>query len=275
MSLLGHRLATIDSVITVPLRGPQPSQDDKTLAPIAHRANVTAADTITSPTCADKLTAGTTTITLGTTALYGGIAAGTAYGTNACGTLSDAFTPTENKSVVMAVTKVDGAEYYDLFLSVDAAPKWVARITEAQRLAGCSVTAVGTVAANATIGTGNVDIRVVGTGAVTTAARFASTVATIAVGKSTISTIDCTGYQRAYVRARLSGGALAATPALTLVPFTLDSDGVSWIPGTPATITTGRGAEQFAIDVDGDPALRIGVASITSGATANVSVVLV
>jgi hypothetical protein len=48
-----------------------------------------------------------------------------------------------------------------------------------------------------------------------------------------------------------------------------------WIPGTPGIVTSGRGAEQFVVDVDGDAYLRIGVASITAGATANISVQLV
>lgn len=237
---------------------------------------VTAADTITSPTCVGQLAAGATVITLATTNLYGGIAAGTAYGTNACGVLSAAFTPTENRSVVMTVALPDGAEYADLFLSVDAAPKWVARATRALIEGGCSVTAVGTVVANATVGAGKVDIRVVGTGAVSTSARFASTVSTIAVGKSTIQTIDCTGHEVAIVKARVSGGALATTPPLTLIPFELDADGVSWIPGTPGLVTAGRGAEEFEVAVRGAPAFRIGVGTpFTAGAIGAYSVELV
>lgn len=235
---------------------------------------VTAADTITSPTCVDQLAAGATVITLATTNLYGGIAAGTAYGTNACGVLSAAFTPTENRSVVMTVALPDGAEYADLFLSVDAAPKWVARATRALIEGGCSVTAVGTVVANATVGAGKVDIQVVGTGAVSTAARFASTVATIAVGKSTIETIDCTGYPRAYVYAEVEGGALAATPTMTIIPFSRDPVTLRWNGGTPATITPGTASEPFVVDVGGDPAFRIGVKAITAGATGTISVVL-
>lgn len=238
------------------------------------RAGLTAADTITSPTCVNKLAAGTTDITLATTNLYGGISAGTAYGTNACGTLSAAFTPTENKSVVMTVAAVDGAEFYDLFLSVDAAPKWVGRITEAQRATGIAITAVGVTGASA-VGAGKVDIQVVGTGAISTAARFASTVSTIAVGKSSIATIDCTGYRRAYVTAEIEGGALAATPALTIVPFALNVARNRWIPGTPGIVTAGRGAEQFVVDVDGEPNFRVGVGgTFTAGATATITVTL-
>ena len=40
-----------------------------------------------------------------------------------------------------------GATVYDLFLSTAAAPLWVARITETQRAAGVTITAVGTVSA--------------------------------------------------------------------------------------------------------------------------------
>lgn len=36
-----------------------------------------------------------------------------------------------------------GGDYYDIFVSVDAAPKWVARISEAERLLGGKITAVG------------------------------------------------------------------------------------------------------------------------------------
>lgn len=45
--------------------------------------------------------------------------------------------------VEMTLAQKTGAAWYDLFVSTDAAPKWVARITEAIRVLGCRILAVG------------------------------------------------------------------------------------------------------------------------------------
>lgn len=225
--------------------------------PIAHRTAIATPDKITSPTCVGALAAGATTITLATTALYGAIAARIAgIGSAGAGILSAAFTPTINKSVLMTVAQVTGATHYDLFLSVDAAPKWVGRITEAQRAAGCAVTAVGTVGAGGSPGV--VDIQVVGTGVVTTVSEFANNNAYYIAGVA--QPVTCTGRKNARVYATFTRGDCTATPTCSMVPFT--KTGTTWASGDAVTMNLGtyvgnpmsriydfdvEGAEAFAV----------------------------
>jgi len=206
---------------------------------IAHRTAVATADKITSPTCVDKLAAGSTTITLATTALYGAISARIAgIGSAGAGIISAAFTPTLNKSVLMAVAQVTGATHYDLFLSVDAAPKWVARITEAQRAAGCAVTAVGVVGAGGSAGV--VDIQVVGTGVVTTVSEFSSANNNAYNLTGITPTVTCTGRKNARVYATFTRGDCLATPTCSIIPFT--KTGTTWAAGDTVTMNLGTSA---------------------------------
>lgn len=228
-----------------------------TAPPVSHRTNVATADKITSPTCVGALTAGATDITLATTALYGSIAARIFnIGSAGAGIISAAFTPTLNKSVLMTFSAVTGATHYDLFLSVDAAPKWVARITEAQRAAGCAITAVGTVGAGGSAGV--VDIQVVGTGVVTTVSEFANNNAYYVAGVT--PTVTCTGKKNARVYATFTRGNCTATPSCSIIPFT--KTGTTWAAGDSYTMNLGltvgapmtvsrdfsvEGAESFAV----------------------------
>lgn len=230
-------------------------------AAIAHRTNIATADKITSPTCVGALAAGSTTITLATTTLYGAIAARIAgIGSAGAGTISAAFTPTENKSVLMTIPQVAGATHYDVFLSVDAAPKWVARVTEAQRAAGCAVTAVGVVGAGGAAG--KVDIQVLGTGVQTTTSEFANNNAyTPAIASAAPNQpVPCAGYKNARVYMTFNRGDCTGTPTCSVIPFT--KTGATWGAGdvytmdlatrTGVTMTVPKdfnveGAESFAV----------------------------
>jgi hypothetical protein len=242
---------------------------------ILHRTGATAAgDLIAAPTitAAKDATAGVMAAAEHKVA----VAVGTCYGYS---TRSDivAITPDENKSVLVTIPQVVGAESYVVFFSTDAAPKRLCEITEAQRAAGCVCTAVETV--TLTGGTaGKVLVKLVGTGAATTAAIYATNLSIspgeIAVAGTTSSgAIDCTGRQTAYVRAIVNPGALASMPALTIVPFVKTGD--QWAPGTPGIVTAGVRSETFTADVRGASALVVAVKTITSGATADVTVQLV
>lgn len=98
------------------------------------------------------------------------VAPGNIYGTAGSSALV-AVTPTLNKAVDITIPRMIGASYYDVFFSTDAAPKWLARITEAQRISGCIITDIGTVTTTgATVG--KVTVKLVGTGLATTADQF-------------------------------------------------------------------------------------------------------
>jgi len=264
-----NRLAAYRTVLTVVER------DD----PILHRTGATAAgDLIAAPT----VTAAKDDAHVGVMAAAEhkiAVCVGTCYGYSVRSDII-AVTPTENKCVLLTIPQVVGAETYVIFFSTDAAPKRLCEITEAQRAAGCSVTAVSTVGAPyAGQAAGTVTLKLVGTGAATTDALYA-TAAAIAPGKVAIAAlpgtsgvIDCTGRQTAYVRAIVNPVALTAMPALTVVPFVKTGD--AWAPGTPGIVTAGVRSETFTVDVGGASALVVAVKTITSGATADVAVQLV
>jgi hypothetical protein len=104
------------------------------------------------------------------------VAAANVYGVTAASNIVT-NSPSLNKTADLTVPQVAGATHYDIFYSTDAAPLWLARVTETQRASGCAITGVGTV--TTTNGSGwtkvadKVNIRLVGTGVATTAAPFA------------------------------------------------------------------------------------------------------
>lgn len=242
---------------------------------VLHRTGATAAgDLIAAPTITAAKDA--TTGVMANAEHKVAVAVGTCYGYS---TRSDivAITPDENESVLVTIPQVVGAESYVIFFSTDAAPKRLAEITEAQRAAGCVVTAAETV--TTTGGTaGKVLLNLVGTGAATTGAIYATNLSIspgeIAVAGTTSSgVIDCTGRQTAYVRAIVNPGALTAMPALTVVPFIKTGD--LWAPGTLGVVTAGVRSETFTVDVRGASAFVVAVKASTTGATADVAVQLV
>ncbi len=175
---------------------------------------------------------------------------------------------------VLACTlaQAPGAEWYDLFLSVDAAPKWVGRITEAQRAAGGEILTVGTVTAGASAGV--INIGVVGTGIQTSNALFAQN---NAYRPATVAALDCTGWSKARVLVKLALTDLRSAPSLKLIPFFKNQLSVGeWHAGTVITVDvlTALGyplEQEFVIDVAGDTGLLLLVDSL-AGTGAAVSI---
>lgn len=242
---------------------------------ILHRTGATAAgDLLAAPTitAANDATVGV----MANVEHKVAVAVGTCYGYSTRSAIV-AITPDENNSVLVSIPQVVGAESYVVFFSTDAAPKRLCEITEAQRAAGCVVTAVETVTtAGGTAG--KCLIKLVGTGAATTDAIYATNYAIspgkVAVAGTTSSgAIDCTGRQTAYVRATVNPGALTAMPALTIVPFVKTGD--QWAPGTPGIVTAGVRSETFTVDVRGASGFVVAVKTLTTDATADVAVQLV
>lgn len=137
-------------------------------AALNYRTAITAADVVAPP--------GTVTCTLqagggATAGVYNiKVVAGNALGRTTATTGNTAVTTAStNLTVRAAFAQVTGATYYDIYCSIDADPKWVGRITEAQRASGILITAVGITGAGGAAGA--VDVQVPGTGgqALTTA----------------------------------------------------------------------------------------------------------
>jgi hypothetical protein len=130
---------------------------------LLHRDGVTSADKLATvtPTAAknDNITG-----VMAASAHYFAVAPGNRYGPVTPTKGSGTITPTLNKTVDVAITQVTGAEWYDIFYSTDAEPKWVGRVTEAMRANGCAITAVGTSAAVYQVETATVVGTVTGAG---------------------------------------------------------------------------------------------------------------
>lgn len=193
----------------------------------AHRATVIATDKLPAIT----VTAADQTGQAGSlTAVSHGVAVapGNAYGSVGASAIVT-VTPTVNKSIDVTVPQSAGAEHYDVFLSTaTTGPLWVGRITEAQRAAGCSITAVGTIGAAGPGGAGKVNVQVVGTGQASTAASFAQN---NAYTPASVTAIDCTGYSicRFYIDYYVTD--LRTAPSCNVIPFT-SPDGTKWYAGS-------------------------------------------
>lgn len=186
---------------------------------VLHRTGVTAIDKVAVPTA----------VTVADVATGGSLLAATTYNvTWAAGTPQGITTVPANGSVTTAsdasnthvarvtTTQVTGATYYDLFLSTGANPLWVARVTEAQRAAGVTVTAVGTVTATSP-GANKIDIRVVGTGVASNAAPFTVNNAYVFTG---ITPVDCRGATTALIYNYVTVTDLRSAPTLNFSVWT-------------------------------------------------------
>jgi hypothetical protein len=205
---------------------------------IAHRAGVDAVDKLSSPAITSASDQTGATGVMANTEHKVAYAAGNSLGTAGTSAIG-AVTPTLNKTVDLVFAKVEGAEFYDIFFSTDAQPLWVGRITEAERVAGCSITAVGTVGEAGPGGEGNVNIRLVGTGVATNAAPFAYNNAYYPDNPD-IDPVDCSGAITAYINVALSVDDFRSLPTLKILPFT--SDGMSWFAGTLVDFAPGSAA---------------------------------
>lgn len=178
-----------------------------------------------------------------------------------------------------AITQVVSAGAYLISCSVDAAPKLVGYVTEAERAAGGVLTAFGTVGAGSVAG--SIDVALAGTGIQTSHAAFAVNTAHLP-GAPTL--VNCAGYARALItlRARLSKTAVwATTPALSVIPWLKDQEGsADWGSGTVITpsllvAATDTLTQCYTLEVDGAVGLAVTVAVLTGLASVDVYVELV
>lgn len=183
-----------------------------------YRSGIVAADKLSVPS----------SVTVVDVATGGSLLAGTTYNvTWAAGNKWGSTTVPANGSVTTAAdasnthvarvttTQLSGADWYDLFISTAANPLWVARVTEAQRAAGCTVTAVGTVTGTSP-GANKIDLQVVGTGVASNANPFANNNAFTPAG---LAYIDTSGFNAIVVYAKLTVTDLRSLPTLVLSLF--------------------------------------------------------
>ncbi|MHB8122588.1 MAG: hypothetical protein ACYDG4_10585 [Desulfuromonadaceae bacterium] len=212
-------------------------------AMITHRLAVTADDKLLDFTAGDVtiVDGGVGTGSLAaSTAHFVTAAPGNSYGNTkvsaAIDTLTTAAYGAATGSIRATIAQRVGADYYDLFCSTDAAPKWVARITEAQRAAGgFKVSAYGVVEASAGVPAGAVDICVVGTGVATSAAPF--TVNTAFVFPAPNAVISMLGKQSLYLNVDVNVTDLRIAPTATMVLFVKNPSNGLWYQQSPVIIT--------------------------------------
>jgi len=253
-------------------------------AGILHRDGIQAADKAIVPTLATKATAATGGALPDATTYYMAVAPGTLFGSaGASNVLSQATAADADHthSITLTIPQVVGATYYDIFFSVDAAPKWIARITEAQRAAGgFQIQTYGIVTAGGGNAAGTILIGVVGTGIQTSNAVFAANNAYV-VGA--ITGISCVGKSTAYVHVAFALTDLRSAPSLTLMPVFGSGETVEKQYTTaPITAWMMNGAvgqtqqQVFQIDVAGAAKLYVLIGSIAGqGGAASVWVELV
>jgi hypothetical protein len=198
----------------------------------AYRTAVVAADLLAIPgtvTCSKQAggsaTAGTYTVF---------VTAGNRYGTTTAkqgnGTVT---TETTNLTVRALFAAVVGAEWYDIYCSVDgAAAKFVGRITEAQRASGILMSGVNVTSAGGTAG--GVDIQVPGTGLAVNGGQLAENTA-----YNPPAAVSCAGYQYIDFDLAMSRTGDAVAPSLKVIPFYYNRRTADYFAGTPQTITFG------------------------------------
>ena len=258
---------------------------------VLHRSAIAAVDKLSdfvdaSVTIANE--AGTQGLLNANTAYYMAAIPGNRWGPCKVNTNIDTATTTADATnthvLACTIAQATGpnssvAEWYDLFLSVDAAPKWVGRITEAQRATGGEILTLGTVTAGASAGV--INIGCVGTGIQTSNAVFAQSNAYTPHVAAGITSVDCAGYETAHLHVRLNPTDLRSVPALTIIPFFQDQVSTDdWFQGQAQQVNIlgalGQSLEQqFDIDVRGATAMRALIGSISGqGAAASVWVEL-
>jgi len=202
---------------------------------VLHRSNVSVADKCIVPILVTKSTAAIGGLLEDVTTYYMSVAPGNRFGSagvaNVLSQATGAAAP-HTHSITLTVPKVAGAEYYDVFLSVDAAPKWIGRITELQRLTGgFQIQAYGVVTPGGGNVAGTILIGTVGIGLATSAAPFLNNNAyVIPYVSGTIDGVEkkCIDFFVDYVSSDLR-----SVPGLVLVPFAYNSINGLYYQGGP------------------------------------------
>ena len=209
--------------------------------PTAYRSAVVAADVIAVPgTVTCTLVAGTN-ITAGTYTIFA--VAGNVYGrTTAKQGDATVVAGGADGCPRAAFAAVTGATFFDLYCSTDgAASKFVGRVTEAQRAAGCAITAVNVVGAGGIPGA--VDIHVAGTGLAVNGGQVAQNTAYYAENGA-IAAIDPAGAENLDVNVAFSRTGDIVAGSLVLLPFYAGASS-RWYAGDPVPVSFGGVANAY------------------------------
>lgn len=243
-------------------------------APAAYRTAVVAADVLAIPgtvTCT-KVAGGAATA--GTYTVF--VVAGNTYGrTTARQGNTTVTTETTNLTVAAAFAAVTGATFYDIYCSVDgAASKFLGRVTEAQRAAGCAITAQNTVGAGGV--PGSVYCQFPGTGLAVNGGQVAQN---MAYTPESLTPITTTGYENLDLNVTFSRTGDSVAGSLVLMPFYAGASG--YYAGDPVPVSFGGVAnayesnrQTFRLPVRGRACVICVGAIAGTGASVNLETVL-
>ena len=233
--------------------------------PVSYRSALTAADVLAAPaapTLAEIAEVGVFPDVDYYCTVVGVNAYGRTTGTDAAAVIN---LSAANKVIKVGITQLTGATHYDIYLSADSDPKWVARITEAQRAAGCAVTDVGTVGEGGAVNSAYVYLAGTGLQSGATAAQNTAFVIPAAL-------INCTNYEYCDFDLTLShedAPASSVNPSLTVVPAFKNNRTGTWYFGVPQSIPIGgQGGgyesllQRIRVETRGNPAVALLVAQI-------------
>ncbi len=244
-----------------------PIRDGGTL----HRSAVVAVDRLAVPTVGAASSIAESGSNLANSTMKYTVSAGNRWGSTT-GAVVQNSTPTVNQALRFSIAQATRAEWYDIFLSTDAAPLWVGRITEAQRAAGgFIISTVGTVTANATTPAGSIDIGIVGTGVAWNVAPFDINTAW---DVSAVTAVDCTGRAKAKVLVKLAVTDLRSLPTCKVAVFignalsTSDLHLLSVLDLAPLTTISKPLEQEFDVDVDGASGIACLVHTLTGQGSA-------
>lgn len=201
-------------------------------ASAVHRSAIATADKLTAPTLVTKADVATGGALLANTTYYVATSPNTALGPCTMSNILSQATASDASNthcIDLTIPQVTNAVSYGVFCSSAAAPLWAAKITEAQRAAGCKVTAVGTVESpSAGVAAGVVRIGAVGTGLATSATQFAANNAYVTSG---LTGIVCAGYDSIVAHVAFAVDDIRSAPALTLTTIFEDDQGTQYLGG--------------------------------------------
>lgn len=235
-----------------------------------HRNAITAADKLASPGTLTVTAVTESGSTLANVAYNVAVAAYNRWGDTLV-TTGGPITPSASQAVRIAFAAVTGADGYDIFLSTDAAPKWIGRITETQRQAGGIFSAVGVYSAGGAVN--SIDIGIPGTGQQTTAASFTSN---NAYTPASVTPVSCAGWSLAHIQIKLALTDLRSAPSFAWLPFFQSQVSNSdWFMGALQSLSllgaTGQAlCQDYYLQVDGATALACLIDAISGqGAAAS------
>jgi hypothetical protein len=242
---------------------------------ILHRNAVTAADTL-APFTGGEFTAANVVSVAGflvhDTAYFMTGVPGNRWGPTtapAADTVTTTNDAVDTHCLACTIAQRQGAEWYDLFLSVDAVPLHVGRVTEAQRATGCEILAEGVVTAGGAAGV--VNIGCVGTGVAVANTPFESNNA-FTPSAAGITAIDCTGYSKAYVYAQLVVTDLREALYCQLVTFLGNPLVAATWHKVPGYVGIDGTDMDFTLDHVGDVLCQYGIVNVDGQAAMKVLV---